>query len=248
MPDIVSRYHGEKPYLIAGYESAGNGAAIETGWSKTTTETYRRLYLLEQSWPRARKPSRRKPFGIPCSVRVFIVWHRSSRPAPGGFGAGHLLHLAGARRTACLAACVLLGPGKEHYDTLGVRRPESVRWLIEHPLPIFLCVVKKAEAKILVYRTTPRFAAWALPHKNQLELIPGTQKKAQTSEWVGGDTFKLAAPILSFTIRDILKTQFREHVSEVLKFWIGCDVENLFRKSRVASPGFKCPTIMKQTR
>jgi hypothetical protein len=56
---------------------------------------------------------------------------------------------------------------------------ESVRWIIEHPLPIFLCIVNKAEARLLVYHTTPRFAAWILPlHKNRLELIPGTETKA----------------------------------------------------------------------
>jgi hypothetical protein len=57
--------------------------------------------------------------------------------------------------------------------------PDSVRWIIEHPLPIFLCVVQKAKAIILVYHTTPRFAVWALPtHPNRLELIPGTGTKA----------------------------------------------------------------------
>jgi hypothetical protein len=50
--------------------------------------------------------------------------------------------------------------------------PESVRWLIEHPLPIFLCIVRKTEARILVYHTTPRFAVWALPtHPSRLKLI-----------------------------------------------------------------------------
>jgi hypothetical protein len=57
---------------------------------------------------------------------------------------------------------------------------KSVRWIIEHPLPIFLCVVRKAEARILVYQTTPRFAAWILPlHKNRLELVPGIETRAQ---------------------------------------------------------------------
>ena len=49
--------------------------------------------------------------------------------------------------------------------------PESVRWIIEHPLPIFLCIVQKAEARILIYHTTPRFAVWALPTQpHRLEL------------------------------------------------------------------------------
>jgi hypothetical protein len=108
--------------------------------------------------------------------------------------------------------------------------PESVRWIIEHPLPIFLCVVQKPEARILVYHTTPRFAAWALPtHKNRLELIPGTETTADTVEWIGGDTFKLRAPILNFTIQDVLDRDFRADVADVLKFWIEYDVENLFR-------------------
>jgi hypothetical protein len=58
--------------------------------------------------------------------------------------------------------------------------PESVRWIIEHPLPIFLCIVIKAEARILVYHTAPRFAAWILPlHKERLELIPRLETRAQ---------------------------------------------------------------------
>jgi hypothetical protein len=110
--------------------------------------------------------------------------------------------------------------------------PESVRWIIEHPLPVFLCIVQKSEARILVYHTTPRFAAWILPmHKKQLELIPGTETKAQTvvGGWKEGDSFNLTAPILNFTIQEVLNPDFRIEVAKVLKFWIGYDVENLYR-------------------
>jgi hypothetical protein len=108
--------------------------------------------------------------------------------------------------------------------------PESVRWIIEHPLPIFLCIVQKPEARILVYHTTPRFAVWALPtHPNRLELIPGTETKAPTVDWVTGETFQLKAPILNFTIQEVLDPDFRADVAGVLKFWIDYDVENLFR-------------------
>src|SRR5262249_47327419 len=104
------------------------------------------------------------------------------------------------------------------------------RWIIEHPLPIFLCIVQKPEARILVYHTTPRFAVWALPtHPNRLELIPGTETKAQTVGWETGDRFSLKAPILNFTIQESLDSDFRTKVSEVLKFWIDYDTENLFR-------------------
>jgi hypothetical protein len=108
--------------------------------------------------------------------------------------------------------------------------PESARWIIEHPLPIFLCVVQKPEARILIYHTSPRFAVWALPTRpNRLELIPGTEMKANTVDWVTGDTFNLKAPILNFTIQEVLDRDFRDHVAEVLKFRIDYDVENLVR-------------------
>jgi hypothetical protein len=109
---------------------------------------------------------------------------------------------------------------------------ESVRWIIEHPLPIFLCVVLKAEARILVYQTTPRFAAWILPlHKNRLELIPGTEKRARPIEtsWEEGSSFELKAPILNFTIQRALDDSFRAQLATVLKFWINNDLENIFR-------------------
>jgi hypothetical protein len=90
--------------------------------------------------------------------------------------------------------------------------------------------VQKPEARILVYHTTPRFAVWALPtHPTRLELIPGTDGKAHTVDWVTGDTFKLQAPILNFTIQEVLDRKFRARVAEVLKFWIDYDVDNLFR-------------------
>jgi hypothetical protein len=120
---------------------------------------------------------------------------------------------------------------------------ESVRWLIEHPLPIFLCVVNKAEARLLIYHTTPRFAAWILPiHKNRLELIPGTETKAQTidTSWAEGSSFELKAPILNFTIQDALKESFSARIKDVLKWWIDFDMENIFR-IRCGNHHFRVP-------
>jgi len=117
---------------------------------------------------------------------------------------------------------------------------QSVRWLIEHPLPIFLCIVKKAEARILVYNTAPRFALWALPHENRLELVPGTDTKANTFQWAPGSTFQLEAPILNFTIEQLLNRRFHAQVADVLKFWIGFDMENLFR-IKCGLPHFRVP-------
>lgn len=108
--------------------------------------------------------------------------------------------------------------------------PESVRWLIEHPLPILLCIVQKSDARILVYHTTPRFDVWAsAANPNRLELIPDLETKAHTLNWENGETFRLKAPILNFTIQELLEPEFRNRIAEVLKFWIDWDTENLFR-------------------
>jgi hypothetical protein len=109
---------------------------------------------------------------------------------------------------------------------------ESVQWIVKHPLPIFLCIVQKAEARILVYHTTPRFVAWILPlHKNRLELIPGTETTARPLEtsWEEGSSFELKAPILNFTIQEALDDSFRARLAAVLKLWIDNDMENIFR-------------------
>jgi hypothetical protein len=106
----------------------------------------------------------------------------------------------------------------------------SVRWFIEHPLPIFLCIVQKAEARILVYHTAPRFAVWTMPElPERLELELGTKTEAQTANWAWIGPCRLEAPILSFTIKNILDEAFRGQVQNVLKFWIDFDVETLVR-------------------
>jgi hypothetical protein len=106
----------------------------------------------------------------------------------------------------------------------------AVRWFIEHPMPIFLCIVQKAEARILVYHTTPRFSLWTMPElPERFELILGTETQAVTGQWPWIGPCTLAAPILSFTIKDILDEDFRSQVKNVLKFWIEFDAENLVR-------------------
>jgi hypothetical protein len=121
--------------------------------------------------------------------------------------------------------------------------PESVRWLVEHPLPIFLCIVNKTDARLLIYHTTPRFAAWILPfHKDHLELIPGTETRSRTihTSWDEGSCFQLKAPILDFTIQDALNEGFRARIKTVLKRWIDNDMENIFR-IRCGNHHFRVP-------
>jgi hypothetical protein len=121
-------------------------------------------------------------------VCLLLIWYRRSCSAPRGYGACTLLE-RDRRPRAYYSVQV-----KSTMEPWTFASPESVRWIIEHPLPIFLGIVLKAEARILIYPTTPRFAAWILPlHKDHLELIPGTQKRAQSIEtsWEEGSSFEL---------------------------------------------------------
>ena len=107
---------------------------------------------------------------------------------------------------------------------------DSVRWLVEHPLPIVLCVVDKASARLRIYQTSPPFYAWSLPPlPNRLELMPTTDATGRHTPWEGGSTFSLNAPMLNVTIPDLFNDQFHRKAWDVLKCWIGYALEDLAR-------------------
>lgn len=39
---------------------------------------------------------------------------------------------------------------------------DEVRWVIEHPLPLFVCFVDKSKVQISIYHTFGRFHAWSI--------------------------------------------------------------------------------------
>lgn len=118
---------------------------------------------------------------------------------------------------------------------------ESVKWLIQHPLPLFLCVVLKKQALLRVYQTTPRFYAWSLPPlPERLILKPGQRGDGHPPEWIDGTTFSLSAPILEFSVQDALGDGFLESAKATLKMWVDVDMENLHRL-RNGVRSFKVP-------
>lgn len=119
---------------------------------------------------------------------------------------------------------------KSSMDPWVLQSEESIRWLIEHPLPLLLCIVDKAAASIRVYQTSPRFYVWAILRRpSRLELVPGTQAEGECTQWTGSTTFSLSAPILQASVEDLLHDELHARAKEVLGFWIGVDLENLFR-------------------
>src|SRR5260370_9918347 len=64
---------------------------------------------------------------------------------------------------------------KSNLDPWVFETSRAVRWFVEFPMSIFLCVVTKSESRIRIYHTSPRFYAW-LAHSQlpeRLELIHG---------------------------------------------------------------------------
>ncbi len=107
---------------------------------------------------------------------------------------------------------------------------DSVKWLVEHPFPLFLCVVDKSSARLRLYHTFPRFYAWSLPPlPDKLELTPTTDSEGKCIQWEGSTTFSLSAPILDASLQDLLDAQFHQRAREVLNFWIGVELKNLAR-------------------
>jgi hypothetical protein len=114
-------------------------------------------------------------------------------------------------------------------DPWEFRGPESVKWLVEFPFPIFLCVVSKSSARLRLYLTSPRFFAWAHPPlPENLVLIPGEGNFGQCIQWDGGESFSLQAPIADFSVQEILDNDFHSRIRQVVEFWAKNDNRNVY--------------------
>ncbi len=105
----------------------------------------------------------------------------------------------------------------------------KVRWFVECPMSIFLCVVTKANSRVRIFHTSLRFYAWANPPLlHRLELVPGTGNVGLTTQWTDGTTFSLSAPILDFASARVNgDRKFRAKAAGILKFWTELDERNL---------------------
>jgi hypothetical protein len=110
---------------------------------------------------------------------------------------------------------------------------EAVRWLIKHPLPLFLCVVDKPSARLSVYHTLPRFYAWSLGEwPERLEMIPQPATSGldgRGPQWEGSFSFSLDQPILDFGITQMQDNVFWENARRVFEQWVEIENDNLTR-------------------
>ncbi len=109
------------------------------------------------------------------------------------------------------------------------RSHESVRWLIEHPLPLFLCVINKAKARLRLYQTFPRFLIWVsreLPAS--IKLVP-QDGAAQAEPLVWREaSFSLGAPVLDVRVTDLSESkEILDQTRAVIELWLKAETRNL---------------------
>lgn len=106
------------------------------------------------------------------------------------------------------------------------KTPETVRWLVEHPTPLFLCVVDRRALSVQVHQLFPRFALWALGTPRELELTPGPGPKGEAVQWGNGTKFSLSAPIIEVKLTEMIDEERMKRIREIFSVWVQFDREN----------------------
>lgn len=129
-------------------------------------------------------------------------------------------------------------------DPWVVEGPDAVKWLIDHPTPLFLACVNKTEGVLTVYKTLVRFLCGLWEAPDRLELVPNPGGGGEHSAWQGSGRFELSAPILRVTIHDLLDKDKLARLRQVFQFWVRVDNENCtFRRMgllRLREPDHYC--------
>jgi hypothetical protein len=104
---------------------------------------------------------------------------------------------------------------------------DSVRWLVEYPVPLFLACVEKKEGILRVYHVAPRFSVWALGKlPERLELTPQDSTDGTSVQWENAQQYSLSAPILQVNLADLMSDERIVALKEVFRQWVQVDREN----------------------
>jgi hypothetical protein len=103
----------------------------------------------------------------------------------------------------------------------------SVKWLVEHPLPLFLSTVSKKEGVVRVYHTIPRFQIWALGAlPSCVELTPEGGSQGQFDICATLPTCSLSAPVLQVSLAELSDEARMRTLRDVFAYWVGLDRDN----------------------
>lgn len=105
--------------------------------------------------------------------------------------------------------------------------PESVRWFVEYPTPLFLACIDKKSGILRVYHVTPRFSVWAMGRlPNRLVLTPEDTVDGTSVQWESAEKYSLSAPIIQISCTDLISDEKMGILKEVFKQWVQIDREN----------------------
>jgi Domain of unknown function (DUF4365) len=103
----------------------------------------------------------------------------------------------------------------------------SIKWLVDHPLPLFLCTVNKKQGVVRVYHTIPRFqilALGALP--DRVKLIPENGQDGKFDPCAELPICSLSAPIIQVNLEDLTDDIRIKQLRSVFAYWVGLDRDN----------------------
>ena len=103
----------------------------------------------------------------------------------------------------------------------------SVKWLVEHPQPLFLSTIDKKRGTVRVYHTIPRFQIWALgPLPDCVEFKTGGGTSGQFDPCDNLPSCSLSAPILDVGLSDLTDEGQMKKLKEIFAYWVGLDRDN----------------------
>jgi hypothetical protein len=122
-----------------------------------------------------------------------------------------------------LAKCPYTVQVKSEMKAVVFEGKDAVRWVIEHPLPLFLCIVNKATTHI----------TWSLGQwPDRLAMIPQPAipgQQGRCAQWPDSYDLSLDQPILEFSIIEMLDESFWANERKVFEHWLEVENENLTR-------------------
>lgn len=119
----------------------------------------------------------------------------------------------------------------------------SVKWFVEHPLPLFLCAVDKKAGLVRVYHTISRFQIWALgaAATGCVELTAEEGHQGAFDACANLPTCSLSAPVLEIGLRDLTDNFRMTQLRSVFEYWVALDRENC-ELVRAGLPLFRRPS------
>jgi hypothetical protein len=115
-------------------------------------------------------------------------------------------------------------------------KPGSVKWFLQYPAPLLLCVVDKKAAQFSVYQLRARFQAAVMTElPTSLTLVPAGPGKTDPTHrpligWDADGRMLLGPPILHFTLDQLLDDDTYQLIGRVLDYWIVNDLRNILRQ------------------